>query len=286
MNEESGQPGKPTIHTASEKEFADYFERLEGENESWEIKLYRRHRKGKKAYTTFLRKYQDELPEEEDIGAEFGGGQFLLVHYPGGGNRLEKSIWIDELWTKRLDENRRVTAGPPQPPAEFFQKNDPLEYFSRMVNDMLKPMLSVMQMQQPPANNQTQNFDMVSRMFESMTESMAASLGKVQTAIIDKQLQKLDAPEPERHETEGERMSFIREVLEIAKEFGGQLLGANGIKGRLMEQVIKSDDRFKQLQDDPDLYDALYTEAVNDPEIGKDKADKLFRKLGFEVGKE
>jgi hypothetical protein len=286
MTDESGQgENKPTIKTVNEKEFADFFDRLEGQDEGWEIKLYRRHRKGTKAYTTFLRKYVDELPEEEDIGKEFGGGQFLLVHYTGGGNRIEKCIWIDELWTKRLEESRRVNPGPPQPPADFLNKSDPLEYFSRMVNDMLKPMLSVMQMQQAPQSSENQ-FSMVQHMFESMTESMAASLGKVQSAIIDKQLERIEAPPAERPESDKDKMGFIREILEIAKEFGGALLGANGVKRRIMEQAIKQDERFKQLQEDPDLFDALYTEAVSDPDIGREKANKLFSKLGFEVGKE
>lgn len=289
MAENSGQDENrgPTIKHVDDCEFQRYFDRLEGSEEGYEIKLYRRIRSGKsKVITTYLKKYVDELPDEDTIGNEFGGGHYMLLHYQENGNRLEKTIWIDEIFTKRLEEKNRVSGMPPN--IELLQPRiEPLEYFSKIVNDMLKPMVEMFtQNQNQGPQIQTQDpSGLAVRMMERMTESMAASLAKVQERVIDRQLERFDEPR-DKPEQMTDKMAFIKEILGFAKQFGESLINANGTKEKLMKAAIAGSDEFKTIANDPDMFDALYTEAVNDPEIGRDKANKLFEKLGFEIGKE
>ena len=282
MSEETEKTETPIYHLDND-EFHRYFARAAAENEEFEIKCYRVTRKGNKTYKTWLQDFIDECPSEQELAELYGGGRFWLVAWDNKNRKLEKTVWIDELWTRKLIDSRRVEPGPPQSPQEA--RPDPLEQLGKVMA-ILKPFMNGGQPAQPQPN---QMADMAVRMMEGMTESMANSLGRIQTAVIDKQLEKLDGPpaaSQEPAETMSDKMGFIKEIIDLAKEFGGQLLNANGIKGKVMEQAIKSDERFAKIQEDPALYDALYTEAVNDPAIGKDKADALFQKLGFAVNQQ
>lgn len=286
MTENSGQEerAKPTIKHVDDNEFKEYFDRLEGIEEGYEIKLYRRIRSGKKVISTYLRTYVDELPNEEMIGNQYGGGQFMLLHYLEGNNRLEKTIWIDEIFTKKLEEEKRVSGYAPN--RESAPRIDPLEYFGRIVNDMLKPMISIFQTQtqQQPQSIATQA-DVAVKMMERMTESMASSLAKVQEKVIDRQLERFDT-QPERPDSVSDKMAMIKDVLDMAKTFGEKLLSAKGAKESLYKKMVMESDEFQAIKEDPNMFDAIYTEMTNDPQIGREQADKLFSKLGFEIGKE
>lgn len=281
MSEEVKQP--PIDHL-DDGEFHRYFQQKANDNEDFEIKCYRVTRKGNKTYKTWLEDFIDECPTEQDLAEKYGGGRYWLVAWDAKNRKLEKTVWIDELWTRKLMESQRVQPGPPKSIEET--RPDPMEYMGKMFA-MMKPFIEMATKgNSTPQPNQMS--EMAVRMMEGMTDAMMNSLGRVQTAVIDKQLAKLDAPPPEpQREPEkspADIMAFIREIIDLAKEYGGQLLAANGVKGKIMESVIKSDERFTQIAEDPQLYDALYTEAVKDPEIGKEKADALFKKLGFSIG--
>lgn len=271
---------KPIYHL-EDGEFHRYFQRAAAANEDFEIKCYRVTRKGSKTYKTWLQDFIDECPTEQEIAEKYGGGRYWFVAWDDKNKKLEKTMWIDELWTRKLMESQRVEPGPPQSIQDM--RPDPLEYMGKVL-DILKPMLN------NNGNGKLQPdamADMAVKMMNGLTDSMASSLGRIQTAVIDKQLEKLDAPPPAAQrepETTEDKMSFIREILELAKEFGGSILNANGLKGKFMKKMITEDERYQKMQEDPALYDALYTEACNDPEIGKDKTDALFQKLGFDVG--
>lgn len=281
MTEDNNEK-KGTITQPDDNEFYRFFNQKVSANEEFVIQFYRVDRKGNKTYKKWLEDFCDTLPNRQEIAEEYGGGHFWMVAWDDKGNKLEKNLWIDEIWTRRLIESKRVEPGPPKS-IEDYKAPDPIEMMKNMFG-MMKPILEA----SAKSNNQpAQMVDMMPKLMEGMTEAMMKSLGRVQTAVINKQLESLNAPSQEpkvKEETIGEKMQYVKEIIEIAKEFGDKLLTANGAKGKMMEKFIKSDKRFSEIAEDPQLYDALYTAAVEDPDIGKSKADALFKKLGFEIG--
>lgn len=281
MTDETKQKESPIDHL-DDNEFYRYFAQKANDNEDFEIKCYRVTRKGNKTYKTWLKDFIDECPTEQELADEYGGGRYWLVAWDSKNKKLEKTIWIDELWTRKLMDRQRVDPGPPKSIDEV--RPDPMQYITKMI-ELLKPVLSMA----GNGNNMQPNqmLDMMPKLMEGMTTSMIGSLGRMQTALINKSIKNLNEPAAtpsQEPDTTSDKMSMIKEILELAKEFGGSLLNANGMKGKIMQNFIKSDERFSQITEDPQLYDALYTEAVNDPEIGKSKADALFKKLGFDIG--
>lgn len=278
---ETETPNEKPIYHLADNEFYQFFARQVSKNESFVIKCYRVSRQKNKTYKTWLEDFFDEIPEEEDLAKNYGGGQYWLVGYDDNNRKLEKTIWIDEIWTKRLDESRRIPEGRPAAPGE---RNDPFEFFSKVMDSFVKPMMQLQNQNNNNSRNSVDNMgENMGKVYEKIAIGMASGLSKIQSAVIDKQLNKMDEPAQLPHEPVSEKMAFVRELIGVAKEFGDKLLNANGMKEQLYKAVIEDDERFQKAKEDPDIYDALYTEAVNDPEIGKEKADKLFRKLGFET---
>jgi len=278
MTEQTEEKKDTPIYSLSPVEFKRFFDQQDLNDIEYTIKCYRVSRKKGHTYKTWLKDFVDVCPTEQEIAEEYGGGNFWLVSWDNDGQKVERSMWIDEIWSKRLDENKKVEGGRPADPQPRI---DPLEYMSKILNDVLKPMMLVVGNNNQPAPT---GGDASIKFIERLTESMAKSLGKLQSAVIDQQLEKIEHKPAAPAEVPEDRISFIREILDVAKEFGNQLINANPVKSKIYEAAIKSDERFKEIEKDPDLFDALYTEAVNDPDIGKEKADKLFKKLGFEIG--
>lgn len=271
----------PAVASLAEREFERYFEDLANDDFDFDLKLYRVVRNVKKTKKTYLRKYVNELPDEEQIGEEFGGGQFWLAHNGEDGTLFEKTIHIDEIFTQRLAKRRYGEQAPPQ-----AAQGEPLQYVSKIINDMLVPMLGIMKGNQAPAPQQSNQPDMMAnmavKMIEGMTESLANGLTRIQSSIIDKQLNQIEGGEKPMPAVEESKNPIVREILDLVKEYGPKLLKAKGIKAKVYQELIQEDERVQKVKEEPGLSDIIYTAAVNDPEIGPDKARKLFEKAGFD----
>ena len=252
-----------------QKFFFDAFNMYE---EDYTVKLYRVQRKGNKTYKTYLRKYENDVPDEDDVGNQFGGGHFWAVSNDLEGKTVCKDLWIDHTFTDNLLKKNVITphlapgASPPVPA-------DPFDQFSKLAI-IIKDLGAL--------NNGNGNSQAgMGTMIEGIADAFTKGMGKIQNALIDKQLEKLEAPVPEPVSTEPSTKEVILDVVDTIKDFMGPILRANDAKAKKYSESIKQSDKFKQVQENPELYDAIYTEACNDPDIGQDKIDKIFHKLGF-----
>lgn len=284
---QNGEKSTKPIYSLEEKAFKEYFQKLEADDQDYEISCYRVSRKGNKTYKTWLRSYENEIPETQEIAETYGGGCFWMVAYDTENKKLERTIWIDELWTRKLEQSRRVEPGPPAAP--FQGTADSLEYFKTIVQDIVKPM---MQAVQGSNNNQKPNqpdevMNIMTGVLETMTVGFANNMNRIQQTMLTKQLEKIETPMPEiKRDTTaemGDKIRLIKEVLQWVKDWGSTFFKMSGEDENKIKNIIFKDERFKKLQDEPSLLDLLYTEACSNPEIGKDIADKLFSKLGFDL---
>lgn len=275
MNELPEEQPEKDVIISPDGDFKKFFEKkFDTFEEEYTIKLYRISKAMKgRTYKTYLKKFVCHVPDEDEIGEEFGGGHFWCVSNDLPGKiAVEKSIWIDEIFTKRIESKNMVNHGYPREPSPMEPPppvQDPLESMGKLLK-MIAPILQ--------AGGKSNEGPGVATMMEGMADAFTKGMTKIQGALIDKQLDKMDEPAPENDQ---EKLSTVREIVGLIREFGGPILNSSGIKQSIMKTAIKSDENFQKVKDDPDLIDAIYTMACEDPEIGQDKIDKVFEKLGF-----
>jgi hypothetical protein len=239
----------------------------------YEIKLYRRE------YTTrgkqpkkFLKRYINYVPLEEEIGEEYGGGTFWLVGWDEDGNEDGTYLHIDESYTAAY--KKRMAAEQYQGPQ---QQADPLTYTSKIMTDIVRPML---EMAGAGKNN---NNGSSMKMIEGIAESFSKGLIKMQSAMIQQKLEHIQEMNKKPAPIKPDEHAWLKDVLEFAKPFVGSFLTAKGKPAEWMKNLLVNDERFQKIQEDDLLFKALYTMGCQDQEIGPEKMDSLFKKAGFEI---
>ena len=248
-----------------------------------ELKLYRVEPSGKKLKKTFIERFFD-IPSEETIGAKYGGGHFQLKSiHPMTGEDHSREVYIDDLWNKVKRERERkefenehgggapvhLMPGAPGP----IPWDKVLSTFEK-VAPTLKTIFGGRAESPIDATN-----SMVAGMQKIMLSGVE-SINKMQlNAHKEIQEQKREALDMESTKDE----SVASEVISMIKSFGEKYLEAKGPQSKAMETYIKNDPRFADMMEDDLELSAVYTAAINDSEIGKEKIDKLFNKLNIEV---
>ena len=248
---------KPPFFTDLQEEIREFNEVFSNFNESidYEVKLYRVT--GVKRTKNFLKKFINEIPDEELIGNEYGGGKFAIM----GVHPIEKKLHckyydIDELFTKKLEDRNKA--------AENLNLNSPISNPISQLKE-LTSIIKDMNVNQNPIN-----------LMEGMTTMFTKGLSKIQGAVIDNTIDNMKN-KPEEKETD------ISSILEMISNFGNKFLEARGQQAELYKQVIKSDPNFQQAEEDEDLIVEIYDSCCEDPNIGKEKIDSIMDKLGLKT---
>lgn len=245
----------------------------------YELKLYRCEPSGRKIKTTFIERFF-EIPSEELIGKKYGGGHYRLrgIH-PLTDEDHSKEIYIDELWTKvKRDEDRRqheltngTTSPVPNPQA------DPLTVLLTAA-EKLAPIIKSMfgNRVEAPAMGATSMIEGVNKVMISGMES----INKMQlNAAREIQQQKRDMMEMDTVKDE----SIGKDIVGMIKSFGDKFLEAKGPTAAMYESMIKNNPKYQDMIEDEDILSAVYTEAIADSGIGKQKIEDLFKKLNIEI---
>lgn len=260
-------------------DFYRFFRNTFADVHEYEIKLYRCEQSAnKRIKKSYLCSYYNEIPRESEIGETFGGGDFWAVSNDpvDRSNDISVYIYIDHLFTRRLRKREEQEFFRPQ------QQADPLEHITKIIQ-AIKPILEL-------TGHAGQNQAAAMPIYiEKMTETFLNGLGKMQMAMIDRKLESIDdqrdaaanaAAEAAQTQT---AMSWIKEVLNFAKPFLNSFLSAQGPAKNIMRNILTQDDRFKKIAEDDQLFSLLYSQGALDPEIGKEKMDKLFKDCGFDT---
>ena len=272
----------------------DYYrffeENLINQDADFEIKLYRVVKRGTKRTKFYLRTYTNMIPTEEEIGREYGGGVYFAVSPTENDEEekeiLSKVIYIDESFDtlkaqrdqeaerERLQQER-LLYGPPQP-----QQINPFESISAIMSGVIEPVLKIaMNGKQAAA---TSNNTGAEKMIEGMTGLFINSMKKINDTMINSQLERIEDLK-DRAEPDDGKAQITKQILGVISQFAEGFLNANGAKEKLIRQAILEDPQFQQVQQDPDLLDTIYNEGCEDPQIGTEKMNQLFTKLGIQI---
>lgn len=230
------------------------------DNLDYEIKLYRVV--GVKRTKKYLRKYESEIPDEEMIGNMYGGGKFAIMGvHPTNGKLHTKYFDIDEIFDRHAARLGGRTSSQ-------LDLNSPISSPISQLKELSEIMKNL------GAGPAAQPL----KMMEGITEMFTNGLKKIQNVVIDQQIDRMK----QQPENENEK-SDLSSILELINTFGNKFLEARGPQENLYKQVIKSDPKFQEVSEDDDLIVELYETCCQDPEIGKDKINKIMEKLGIEV---
>lgn len=281
------------IVSMSEREFFDFFAGLDNEEIDYKIKCYRVSKEGNKQYKKYLRSYIGQVPDEDEIGDEYGGGHFWLCSLAPDGRTLERHLWVDDIWTNKLNEKNRSRMHAAVPLGQVGP--DPIEYFKTVMVDIVKPIIDL-QNKTGVKSDSNNSVDAFGKIMDGITEGMVKNLNRIQASVVTRALENMNNSQPaagamdadaSSGENTSDRLKQVQEIvqgaLEFAKQFGKNFLNAEGPKKTLFEKIIQNDEGFKKAQADPAIASAIYQAACDDPDIGRKSADALFTKLGFEI---
>lgn len=236
--------------------------------EDFEIILYKVTPKGKKRVKEFLKRYINEVPKEEDMGYEFGGGLFWAIGYDEDGKEHFTYIRISDHFTKLKEQREKANLIPVQ--------QDPFQGIKNAM-ELIKPMIDLVK-----TNNKNNGND-VNKVLDTIIEGYSKGMVKLQTAFVNKELQHMEELNKNSRIPPPEKMNWVKDVLNFAKPFVDSFLNSKGQLHDFMKNKLLNNPDFQNIKDDDLLFKYLYTLMVKDDEIGREKADQLFEKAGFEV---
>lgn len=269
-----------------EQEFSEIFENEEFEGD---IKLYRVRKQGTKYKSFYLRRYEDHCPTYEEIGIEYGAGQYKLYSLAQDGSPKTRNVYLDPVW----DEKKRQIQPQAQTitPADIeniilkMQQNTgkstgEFEMFAKAV-ELLTPLFKNGQGQHPSAG------------LENVVDSFALGIKKLGDTMIKQKIEnvtganekpELPPPEPAGGAaTTLNIISQVKEVLQVAKEAGDTFLNSKGVTERLYKKAIMESDIMKEAMDNSEIASCIFTAGCEDPDIGPEKTRAMFKKLGFDI---
>lgn len=266
-----------------------YFQEVFAEVD-FEIKLYR-FADEKKGLKLFLHKYINEIPDEERIGLEYGGGRyFALGINPVTDKIYSKNINIDETFSELKRERDReaqeekkrqaILTGQPYPQ----QQTDPVllmkEFFT-----MISPLFETLAKAQakPPPQQENIFGEAIPKVitgaagiFTNAFKTMSDNFMRAQQDLIDQnregETSELGPDDP--------KTKILETVVDFVKAFGTKLIDS---KGDGLVNTLKSDPQIQQLIKDKDLLSMVYSSCAHDKTIGKKRIDGIFKKLNVEV---
>jgi hypothetical protein len=242
-------------------EFDEFFDDLPAES-NVEIILYR-VREDKRRGRSFLKRYWNRRPKEEEIGEEFGSGLFVLMgKHPVTGKLRSKQLDIDPYYDA-IHQNFIAR----QAPEQTVSTQNPLEQLRIMADIFGKLNQGATKAPADPLN-----------VMSGIMDIFTGGLKKMQGAVLDNAIQTVKSPPEESEKSEG-----VDSILKMIAGFGEKFLNSKGSESKLMEQMIKMNPQFQAAQQDRDLIVEIYDNCVADPKIGKETIDGIMGKLGIEV---
>ena len=281
-SEETLEKEKAKLNEGARKQIQDFeaYFNAEFADVDIELKLYRCEPSGKKIRKTFIERFFD-IPSEESIGTKYGGGHYQLKSiHPMTGEDHAKEVYIDELWTavKRKRERQEFElqngAGAPvqmQAPGVSWEK------VIAAAKDLAPTLKTIF------GGRGDSPIDASTSMMEGMQKIMLSGVESINKMQLNAHKEIQEQKKEIMNMESGKDDTIASEVVGMIKSFGEKFIDAKGPQSKMMEQMLRSDPRFGEVIENEDELSAVYTAAINDPDIGKEKTDKLFSKLNIEV---
>lgn len=283
------------VKREDDPDLVNYFNEYVNESDGFEMKLNRLIRKPgqKKVTRSFLRRYIDEIPLEEDIGKEYGGepgkNNYELYYYSVKERRpYTKTITIDESYGPGRVEREKQAAqespvGYPAPvPAH---QADPVSMMTVIMKEMVKPMLDVLV--KPIAQQQAQPQQAMpdfGKAMEGVVNTMAKGVASIGTAMASKKVDEINQQfTPQPAATSPEEIKWAKEIFGLVKTFGQKFLENKEMNGDSLKGMMQTFMGVEPSAIPEQSMSLVYSLGCNDPDVGKEKMDRIFQKANFEV---
>jgi hypothetical protein len=286
--EKTGSAKYPDEILEASEDYKRYFEEKLADVD-FDIKLYRfsGDKFQNKQRKTFLKKFVNEIPEEDAIGYSYGGGHFYAMGWNPVTEKLyTKHIFIDEAYTElkktrdSAQENKLVAFPAPPPPA---QNIDPIALMKEFFN-MVTPMMEAVASSKNDNNNKNNTgMDiLIPKVITGAADIFTGAFKKMSDSFIRAQQELMDSRmEPEEPEPgpDDPQTKIVNGIIDFIKGFADRIINA---PQKQVEGMI-NDPGLQRILNDKDMLSMVYSSCAGDKTIGKKKIDKIFTKLGVEV---
>jgi len=232
-------------------------------------------------------RWNDEIPDEHEIGLQFGGGTYVIyatVSAPGGYRKVRHRRFVlaasyDAERMRAQKEQGRTPYPMADNPAMGFPVMPSVgpEFMMGMMERMMTAFMGAMAGRNasaaPSLGHWEQANEIVGRVVQSAAESQLKQSRDV-TALIATYNQGTQMHEPEA--SEGDFKDYLKDMI---REHGPTLLEAVGLKLKTAAGLVKRDEVFQSLAGDPALFGRILNLLAKDPEVDKTLAEKVLKRL-------
>lgn len=229
-------------------------------------------------------RWTDEIPDEHDIGLQFGSGSYIVyatLSAPGGYRKVRHRRFIlaasyDAERARAQREQGLDRHASPNPMGMGGGFGMGPEFVMGMMERMMTAFMGAMANRQmsaaPDMSHWNQANEIVGRVVSQAAESQLQQSREVTKLLAG-------AAKGESMEMEATDGDFKDYIKDMVKEYGPTLLEAAGLRLKAATGFVQKDDVFKSLASDPNLFGRVLNLLAKDPEVDKQLAEKVLHKL-------
>jgi len=277
---EVGEESMLSTPTSYNEHFSAWLESTDMQEDEFSAVLYKMSGKHSNKNRVFCKRYNDEVPEPEEVGEIFGAGRYkVMITFPAMKSKDKKLKTYTFTLHDFYDRNKMGIEQPQQPQQPQQTSNTPEVYMSMMnqvfgmVQNMIQPMLANQQIQQPKFNPA----EMMGEFMGSMMPTFGKMAEDQMSMITDMAKKQIGLPVVEASE---EEESFLSSVLPMIKEFLPYLTEQNQATQAVTAKMVQQTKQYKMLKSNNALLGRLVQDLVKTE--GEEKVKKLLEKLNLD----
>lgn len=248
------------------------------EESTLQVVLYRlRTGKGKER----VWKWQDEIPDEHEIGLQFGSGVYMVyavLSAPGGFRKVKhRRFTLAASYDAERARAQREQGLNPASPAGGNLAGSSSSSFEMMLAMMERVIVPLLAARGAPAvggdlSHWNQANEIVGRVVEASANSQLKIAREAGAMLAHNGAAVAAGDEAD----EGDFKEYLKGVI---KDYGPSLIEAAGLKLKAMAGVVKRDEVFTQLSSNPDLFTRVVKLLTKDPDVDAGQVEKVLTKL-------
>lgn len=247
------------------------------------VTLYRFPKGGKGKERVW--RWTDEIPDEHEIGLQFGGGSYIIyatVSGPGGYRKVRhrRFVLAASYGAGRVRALQEPGANP-YPLAGSVPAGGPAyapnPYGPELMFGLLERLIvaALSGRQAAPAAPDLSHWTQANEIVGSVVKSAAESQLKLSREVSN-HLAGAKGAEVESEADDGDFKDYLKDMI---KEYGPTLLEAAGLKLKAAAGLVKRDEVFQSLAGNNALFGRVLNLLAKDPEVDKGLAEKVLTKL-------
>jgi hypothetical protein len=235
----------------------------------------------------FMKKYDSEIPSEEEIGLSFGSGSYLFAitaeTQRGGRKSTSRRIHLgnhfDDLKIKH-DREKALSLLPPQAAQSVQSLNlSDIANGIAVITAAVSPLIAALAPLFKPKDDTTMHKMMLSN-FNAMNNVMKSNMLENVDIYKDMQRKLMEVEEMDNQQQPSLALALFEQFAPMLNNFIPKILGG-GVQGEAIKGIIKGAAEFKELQTNPAEAAALVELIAK--EQGEEKAIKLAEALDLNI---